>query len=112
MKNSNIFLISMVFGFAIGALAEGGFVQKSRLPLTWIKQASQDKWSLVNGVSGPHKVSVDLVNVKEEPQGRKLASTQEAVPVTYKVEYIKRDLQQVSDEDLKQNQLMVVITAP
>jgi hypothetical protein len=96
----------------VPAFSQSGLIQKSRLPLSWVKQSSQDKWSFIVGTTGPYKVSVSLVRIQEEAQGRKLASAQAPSPVFYTVEYVKKDVQKVSDEQLKQSQLMVLIAAP
>ena len=112
MKTASIIFTFLFLGVSTLALSQSGFVQKGRFPLSWVKQASQDQWGLVIGTTGPYRVSASLVQVKENVQERKLASVQGSSPVVYSVDYIKKNIHKVSESDLKNKQLMVLITAP
>lgn len=104
----SIFIGLLASNFAAAELA---FVRQEKFPLSWIKQKTSDSWSLVKGFTGPSQLNVALVQVKEEPQGRKLASTDE-VAVQYKLVEVKKSVNSVTSEQIKGHQIQVTITAP
>lgn len=117
MKTKHIFkffilTLLVVFGVHSVTLANFGFAKKQRFPITWIKQQTTDTWSFIQGVTGPHQVSASLVEVKEEPQVRRLASATNDEVITYKIESIKKNIDEVKEEQLKKHQLMILISAP
>ena len=109
--------ISIIIGLLVSTsvLADSttqlGFVRQEKFPISWIKQRTSDTWNLVKGFTGPSQLNVSLIQVKEEPQGRKLASSEETA-VQYKLTEVKKSVTSVTSEQLKGNQILVTVTAP